>query len=503
MTDERAKVSGLRRFAEPVSAPAGHPAATAVPRPALRWKTRVLLPGIILLLAALLLLFSAGDLLRSAVDVSVLPVIAKTSGDAFTGGGVVAQAPGWVEPYPYAVSVPALADGTVEEMLVLEGEAVEAGQTLARLIDSDARLALTRAQAAVALREAETAAAEVAAGQGGDDSARILSVPGELAGSPDASALAEARFELARLPAMIAAQRARLQELRVELAAKAQAAERGVISSVPVDMLSARLQAQSGDLASLEAQEAVLRARTRRIEVEAAAELARSRAMLAAAQAARDEARLRLERMTVRSPAAGVVLARYAEPGSLVAAGTSPLVRLYDPGKLQVRVDVPLASAAAVGPGMHAEIVVDVLPDAVFRGEVVRVVHAADIQRNTLQFKVAIVDPSPLLKPEMLARVRFLAPPQAASHTGGSRLFAPLSAVGGAPGGTRSVWMADLSRNVARQRTVTLGAVRMQDWIEVAAGLQPGDRLIVSPTSGLSDGRKIRPVQGANAHGAD
>ena len=189
--------------------------------------------------------------------------------------------------------------------------------------------------------------------------------------------------------------------------------------------------------------------------------------------------------------------------GSLVAAGTSPLVRLYDPGQLQVRVDVPLARAAAVGPGMHAEIVVDVLPDAVFRGEVVRVLHAADIQRNTLQFKVAIVDPSPLLKPEMLARVRFLAPPQAASHTGGSRLFAPLSAVGGAPGGTRSVWIADLSRNVARQRTVTLGAARMQDWIEVAAGLQPGDRLIVSPTSGLSDGRKIRPVQGANAHGAD
>ena len=64
-------------------------------------------------------------------------------------------------------------------------------------------------------------------------------------------------------------------------------------------------------------------------------------------------------------------------------------MRLYDPKRLQVRVDVPLADAAKVRVGQQAKVVVGVLPDRTFDGEVTRVVHEADIQRNTLQVKVA------------------------------------------------------------------------------------------------------------------
>ena len=68
-------------------------------------------------------------------------------------------------------------------------------------------------------------------------------------------------------------------------------------------------------------------------------------------------------------------------------------VRLYDPARLQVHVDVPLADAGKVSVGQRANIVVGVLPDRTFEGEIARIVPQADIRRNTLQVKVRIADP--------------------------------------------------------------------------------------------------------------
>ena len=75
---------------------------------------------------------------------------------------------------------------------------------------------------------------------------------------------------------------------------------------------------------------------------------------------------------------------------------------------------MPLADVAMVGAGQPAEIVVDLLPDTVFTGEVLRFVHRADLQKNTVEAKVRINDPSELLKPDMLARVRILPAPSLA-----------------------------------------------------------------------------------------
>ncbi len=86
---------------------------------------------------------------------------------------------------------------------------------------------------------------------------------------------------------------------------------------------------------------------------------------------------------------------------------------------------MPLADAAKVGVGQKAKIVVDVLPDEEFTGHLSRIVHKADIEKNTLQVKVAIDNPSPQLKPEMLARIKFMGSgPQDANSTA-LRIFVP------------------------------------------------------------------------------
>ena len=172
---------------------------------------------------------------------------------------------------------------------------------------------------------------------------------------------------------------------------------------------------------------------------------------------------------------------------------SSTTVRLYDPERLQVRVDVPLADAAKVGVGMEAQVTVDVLPDQVFEGEVTRIVQEADVAKNTLQVKVAIRDPAPQLKPEMLARVRFLAPGGGAAAGGEASahvVFAPEELID-LDGSAASVWVADRRENVARRRAIQVGTIRQEGWISVTSGLSAGDQLIVDP-NGLEEGDRIR-----------
>ncbi|MGH7179070.1 MAG: hemolysin D, partial [Tepidisphaeraceae bacterium] len=75
--------------------------AASVPRPAFAWKTRVALPAMIGLITLALLAYAARDVLLPAVDVRVVPVVLKDRGGA---GPSDIQAPGWVEPEPYAIA---------------------------------------------------------------------------------------------------------------------------------------------------------------------------------------------------------------------------------------------------------------------------------------------------------------------------------------------------------------------------------------------------------------
>ena len=93
--------------------------ASPVPRPPRRWKSRVLLPLVVFAMAGGLLFKSARDLLEPRVKVRVASVVpvpaeARDGGVDRSGGGPdhpPVQAPGWIEPAPFAITVPALADG--------------------------------------------------------------------------------------------------------------------------------------------------------------------------------------------------------------------------------------------------------------------------------------------------------------------------------------------------------------------------------------------------------
>ncbi|MBL8746685.1 MAG: efflux RND transporter periplasmic adaptor subunit [Phycisphaerae bacterium] len=431
--------------------------APSIPKPRLRIGARVVLPLSILLVATALIAYAARAAFMPTIDVWVVPVVATSDTAPASAGphesppSVLVQAPGWVEPNPYAVTVQALAEGVLSEVLVLEGEPVEADQVVARMIDSDARLAVRRTDA--------------------DFEAQ--------------------RAELDRAEAELKAAEARAAEVRDEAHRKKPLAESGGISE--------------GQLARLE-----LRLAAAEREVEAArAAVAAVAAQVKSHRVLCDEARLRFNRMEIRSPTAGLVLQRLVEPGTRISmnapAGDGPsmgILRLYNPDRLQVRVDVPLADASKISLGTAAEIETEAIPNTTFKGEVIRIVPEANIQRNTVQFKVAIAEPTRDLKPEMLARVRFV------SRGGHADTAAGSSPVASAPitieasrliaesEGTGKVWIVDLSHGttgpVALSRAVTFARSNTADRVQVLTGLNPGDRLIADPPPTLRDNTRIK-----------
>lgn len=486
----------------------------------IRFVTRILVPSTILGATALLLGWSAWSALQSLPEVRVTPVALVQSQSAratsaTAGGGI--QAPGWIEPLPFATEVTPLREGVVTEILVLEGDRVEAGQVIARLDAAAETIALARAQGELRAAEGDSLAAEAEA----IAAARALELQLEstvmLADANAKFAAAEAMF--ASLQAETTEARAMRDEAQDELTRKSSLRQTGGTSegevrrlTLRVEALTAAMQAKESAVRGADAEREALRiaataAQTARDELLMERAKAASThgmrvaamGMLEAKRAMRDEAALMLERSAVRATAAGVVLQRLATPGMMVGgtseASAKPILLLYDPALLQVRCDVPLKDAAQVHIGAAAEIRVDALPDRVFDGEVIRLVPLADLQKNTAQCKVAIRDPDLALRPDMLARVRINTDSKQGVGAHGEGIAVPTEAIRTSDAGESEVLLAIPQGNslLTERRVLVLGAVRGEGWVEVESGLSAGDRVVLD--SMITAGTRIRGIE--------
>lgn len=419
------------------------------------------------------------------------------------------QAAGWLEADPYITAVPALADGIVEAVHVLEGDFVEAGQVVATLVKDDARLMLQRAVAQEMASQSRLALAEAEFDAAQSDWDRPVELERRIAAAK--ARVAEAEGERHRLPSLIDAARAMLVGYEEERKRIEEAFGNEAATELELVIAGQRAVAQRARIAALESERDILDAgiRASRAEADAAEEeyelrvvdrlrlrsaragLGLARAEAEHSSAVRAEAELRLDRMDIRSPSPGYVQRRLKSPGDKAVLmmddpASAQIVHVYDPGKLQVRVDVPLADAAHITLGQACEVIVEILPDTTFAGRVLRIMHEADLQKNTLQVKVAVENPSLLLKPEMLTRVRFLGSGRGSgdrSQIGSeaSRVRVPLAALD-ATSGVGQVWVVSdrrASRGTANPVDVSV-LERDAGWATVSGQIQPGALLITN-----------------------
>jgi hypothetical protein len=173
---------------------------------------------------------------------------------------------------------------------------------------------------------------------------------------------------------------------------------------------------------------------------------------------------------------------------------SSTVVSLYDPKKLQVRADVRLEDVAQVSLRQPVQVSTAALKEPL-TGEVIMVTSQADIQKNTLQVKVLIHDPPPVIKPEMLVQVVFLAPQSPGDKSEEQedplRLLVPKELVNKTEAGG-DVWVADLQHKVAQRRSVELGQAGTDQLVEITSGLTALDKLIAVGRESLEDGQRIK-----------
>lgn len=494
-------------------------------RPSVR--ARFIVPAVILVGFVGVIGWSLRDSLLPTKPVTIVPVVVARA-EVQQVGTTLFQAAGWVEPRPTAVMATALVEGVVGELLVVEGQAVEKGQPVAQLVDDEARMAAADAEATLKLRAAELESSRALLTSAQSQLEQPVHLQAALAESE--AVLAKLETEINNLPFAIRAAQARSRLAKQDLDGKLSVAE-----AVPGRSIQ-RAQSEFESAAAAE-EELVQRAPNLEIErdalhrktealkrqlqlrteehrkvVEAQGNVEIAAARFQQAELAVEAAKLRVNRMTVRAPISGRVLSLNAQPGrrlmGINAASerdASTVVSLYDPGVLQVRADVRLEDVAHVQPGQAARITSAALK-APLVGEVITATSLADIQKNTLQVKIAIVDPPAVIKPEMLVQVEFLAPQVAAGASPEGhdplRMLVPKQLVIRS-GEEVQVWVADLALSRARRANVVLGKAGTDALVEVSQGLTAMDKLIVVGREGLRDGDRIRIVGEDTSLGID
>lgn len=484
--------------------------------------SRYVLPGVLIVGFVAVFVWALRDALLPRKSVTVLPVYVSLEAIQEAGTPLF-KAAGWIEPRPFPVRVTALAPGVVDRLLVVEDQEVKQGEPIAYLIDADARFTLEAAEATIRHHEAVASEAQATV-----DAARTnLEVPAhlQLPAAEARAGLAEVEREISNLPFMQKRAAARLRLAEIDLTAKRQS--KGALSGIAVeaaqseyDAAAAEVDEFKGRLPVLEEQRQALTAKRdaalKRLELKtderqalrvAQAKLAAAEASVQEAQVAANEARLRLERMTITAPANGRVLNLLSAPGSQLMSGPSlmadrdgsTVVTMYQPDQLQVRVDVRFEDLPRVGREQPIVIESPALTEPL-TGRVLFLTGFANIQKNTLGVKVSLDDPPAVLKPEMLVDVTFLAPEteQTDEPPGEQyRMFVPRHLVEQGESASH-IWIADLAEGIARRKRIELGRGQTATMVEVTGGLTVASRLISGGRETLADGDRIR-VTGEDA----
>lgn len=480
-----------------------------------KWITRYLIPGVILFGFAGLIIAAAGNAFLPKHSVQVVPVIVKR-GVAQQSGETLFQAAGWIEPRPTPTKVPSLASGAIEELLVVEGQSVKKGDPIARLISIDAEIGVKQANAALEEAEAKLghAQAQLRAAQTRFEKPIHL----QLKMADAKSELAKTQRELANLPHQIESAEARLKFAQQSVAGKRKAGE--AIPKVVLEQAESELASAQAELRELQKRQPSLQRELNALQekldatqaqlnlmVDETRQLDEAKASVRSATALRDAAALRiqkaelnLERNTIRAPIDGRILRLVASPGMRVSGldsnsgpESSIVVEMYDPKKLQIRADVRLEDVPLVQPGQPVEIETASSPVTI-KGLVLQSNSSANIQKNTLEVKVELIDPPDSVRPEMLVTATFLAlevEQQAADEKQETeRIFIPGKLVQSAGNGNFA-WIVD-QNNRARKVNLKLSGDTNGELVEVVSGLKITDKLIASDTGELTDGSLVK-----------
>jgi len=289
------------------------------------------------------------------------------------------------------------------------------------------------------------------------------------ASSPRAAlALAEAQAEAARRGLReneVRLEQARLAERRVT-----QLLTDRIVSQSQVDQAKADADSIEAHIAALREQISVTE---RQIQVEQA----------------------ELSNYVIRAPFGGVAVSKDAQPGEMVSpvsAGggftRTGICTIVDMNSLEIEVDVNESYISRVKPGQEVVAVLDAYPDWMIPSRVITTVPTADRQKATVLVRIGFNELDPRILPDMAIKVSFLRDAdESATPVAQSTTLTPRATIK-TEGGNSFAFV--VRGDGVERRAVRLGDAD-GDRVEVLAGLQPGDRVVVSPPADLTAASKV------------
>jgi RND family efflux transporter MFP subunit len=214
----------------------------------------------------------------------------------------------------------------------------------------------------------------------------------------------------------------------------------------------------------------------------AAAATSAARAQLAAAE-------YRLEKTVIRAPIGGVVASRSVRVGDYVESmgAPRPVFQVVDNSLLDLTVTVPSTRSAALRTGQKLVFATDALPGRTFTGEIAHINPVADDATRTVKVIAEVRNEDGALRGGLFvrgtidlgARESVLQIPRAALLSwdvtrGTGRVFV-------------------LEGDAARLREVRTGT-EVKGAVEIAGGIEPGDRVVTRGAFNVRDGDRVRVV---------
>jgi RND family efflux transporter MFP subunit len=218
---------------------------------------------------------------------------------------------------------------------------------------------------------------------------------------------------------------------------------------------------------------------------------------LAARQAAVDSMVANVHRLEqlqsfekVYAPFAGVITTRNTDVGALINAGAGgvpqELFHMAAVKRLRVFVAVPEISSQAAQIGTKATLTLDEFPGEMFQGTIVRDSDSIDNASRTLNVEVDIDNPADRIKTGSYVFVHLKLPQT--GHSSSQALTIPANTLLFRSEGLRVGVVHD-----GRADLVPIKIGRdFGSTVEVLAGLQPADRIIVNPSDSLTNGTQVQ-----------
>ncbi len=183
---------------------------------------------------------------------------------------------------------------------------------------------------------------------------------------------------------------------------------------------------------------------------------------------------------TLSSETAGIVTATLADAGQVVGAGQA-VFRIARPDEKEVAISVPESRLNSFKSANHFSVSLWAHPEHYLKGELRELAPAADPVTRTYAARIRLIDPPADVQLGMTARVILDATPEAGVQV-------PLSAV-------IDLGQGPLVRTVRDDRIVSQPVTIKQyreDGVSISAGLQAGERVVISGAGQLVDGEPVR-----------